>query len=159
MQNKSGEVTPVSGTVGSTDGGNTSAIVDVQSISTPDLDLQREQPPRPMHPIAHSVNLVNQFSMLRAGRAGTVGPVLSTALGAIDLATNDFSRFRHALSDGTRSDVLWSGLNVGADLMMIGGGLCGFSSRYRVVGSLASMGGSAIKLVSDGDSYYNYFRK
>jgi S1-C subfamily serine protease len=121
-------------------------------------DLKREDPPRLTHTLAHGFNVYNQFSIMRAATPSPLGALASTSLGVFDLASEDFGKFRQALTDGTRGEVYATGIRVGADALLIAGGLAGLSSKYRMLGAVASVGGSVIKLGADGAKYYRAFR-
>lgn len=139
----------------STETDTTAAPSDSTQVDTSGLKVP--EAPRPMHTIALGVNTFNQFGLLRSGQPGLIGPLFSTSIGAFDLITSDFGRLKESLTGG--GDVLSSGLRVGADALLIGGGIAGLTGRYRALGSIAALGGSAAKLVFDGSDYYKYFRK
>lgn len=125
-------------------------------VKTP--DLKREDPPRLMHTLVHGFNTYNQFSIMRAATPAPIGALGSATLGAYDLVADDFGRLKQAIRDGNSKEIYSSGVKVGADALLIAGGLAGLSSKYRILGAAASMSGSVIKLGSDGIQYYRHFR-
>jgi hypothetical protein len=106
------------------------------------------------HTGLHAVNEFNRFMSWRSGKPGQCGPVLSIGLGTADLVSKDLGALSRAVRNGSGGDILNSSIQVGADLILIGGGVAGFGSRYRRAASLLPLSGSAIKLATDSFGYY-----
>ncbi|MBI4532837.1 MAG: trypsin-like peptidase domain-containing protein [Candidatus Melainabacteria bacterium] len=118
-----------------------------------------EAAPSPAHTLFQGVNSIDKLQSLRlATKASVPGGFLSTALGGYDLLYGDYSRFAQSLKTGSSKDIIYNGLQVTADALLIGGGIASMGSRTAFPGAVASLGGSAIKLVTDGMGYTRMLR-
>ncbi|GEM_PF-2571278 len=122
------------------------------------IPLPAHQAPSLIHTLANGVNLYRGYRAVIGGQAGPAGSLFSVALGGIDLIRHDAGSFRKALAHHSGKELLSAGLSVGADTLLIGGGIASLTPTYRALGAVASLAGSGIKLAGDGYGYYRYFR-
>jgi S1-C subfamily serine protease len=105
--------------------------------------------PSTLHLLNHNLNLYYRGRALVSERPGGVGSAFSIGLGVWDLATEDVTNFKNSVSNGSTRDIIGSSLHLGADALLIGGGIAGLTSRYRMAGTIAAAAGSAFKVGSD----------
>lgn len=72
--------------------------------------------------------------------------VLAGISAAKDLAEHDISKFASSLSNGSSGEKLKSGLNVGADVVMLGGAIGRFVPEWRAASVGLTLAGTALKV-------------
>jgi hypothetical protein len=165
----------VVGVIDRGDGGSTSDSVSVNDLwpmLTP--AMKQNQPNRPDEPSAFpssvhfgSGTLISGLDdaglalALKGGslmRLGGVARGVGLFLGASNLISTDFGFLSASLSHGTGLEKLDAGIDVGSDLMLVGGGVASFipDPEVRTIATAVQLAGGLLRLGNDLGAFRSY---